>query len=95
MDRLTLVDKDLSFVTRYAAPSVLTGRFVACVVNSDRETLTEAFTDAGEIQVHNMDNLYADKSYIGFNYLAEIREDGDDLIIILSKEETHERDSGE
>ena len=63
MDKVTLIDKNNEFMTRYAAPSVLTGRFVAAIIDSDTETITEAFTNPGRILVHNMDDLYADKTY--------------------------------
>ena len=90
MDRITLIDKDVEFTTRFAAPSVLTGRFVAAVVDSDKETITEAFTDPGRILVHNMEDLYADKIYEEYTHINEIRNGGDEITVILDRGETDE-----
>ena len=86
MDRITLNDKEKEFMSKYAAPSVSTGRFVACVINSDVDTIREAFTDPGPILVHNMQGLYADQVYIGYTRINEIREEKDQIIVILDRE---------
>lgn len=88
MVKLTLIDKELEFAARYAAPSVTTGRFVACIQDSDEETLREAFTNPGQILVHNVEGLYEDRVYEGFTTVGDIREDEDDLIVIVNKEGT-------
>ena len=90
MDKITLIDKNAEFMMRFAAPSVLTGRFVAAVVDSDKETITEAFTDPGKIMVHNMEDLYADKTYEGYTHISEIRDGGDEITVILDRGETDE-----
>ena len=85
MDRITLIDKEQEFMTRFAAPSVLTGYFVAAVVDSDRQTIEAAFTNPGRILVHNMENLYDDAVYEGYTEINEIRESPDEITVILDK----------
>lgn len=87
MDRITLTEKKQEFMCRFAAPSVLTGYFVAAVRNSDRATIEEAFTEPGPILVHNMEELYADKTYKGYRRINEIREAENEITVILDKEE--------
>lgn len=87
MDRVTLLDKDLQFMTKFAAPSVLTGYFVACIVDSDRETIEEAFTEPGPILVQNVDSLFEDKTYTDYRRIREIREGISSIIVILDGEE--------
>lgn len=87
MDRITLTEKKQEFMCRFAAPSVLTGYFVAAVRNSDRATIEEAFTEPGPILVHNMEELYADKTYEGYRRINEIREAENEITVILDKEE--------
>ena len=86
MDKITLTDKGVEFMARFAAPSVFTGNFVASVVDSDVEAITAAFTSPGPILVHNMQSLYADKTYTGYTGIEEIRQGTDDIIVILHKE---------
>lgn len=90
MDKITLIDKGVEFMTIYAAPSVLTGNFVARVVDSDVETIQTAFTNPGPIFVHNMQSLFADKTYTGYTGIDEIRQGADDIIVILHKEAEHD-----
>lgn len=95
MDRLKLVEKGMEFMTRFASPSVLTGRFVTAMPSKYRDEIDNAFTDPGTILVHSMEELYADKEYSGYKRVREIRESDDEIIVILDKEEAHERDPGE
>lgn len=83
MDRITLIDKSIEFMTRFAAPSVLTGYFVAAVVDSDVDTIKDAFSNPGRILVHNMDDLYADQTYDQYKRINEIRESEREIIVIL------------
>lgn len=85
MDKITLTDKKLDFMSKYAAPSVLTGFFVACIINSDTDTIRNAFTSPGPILVHNVQKLYADNVYEGYTEINEIRENDDSIIVILDK----------
>ena len=85
MDRITLIDKEQEFMTRFAAPSVLTGYFVAAVVDSDRQTIEAAFTNPGRILVHNMENLYDDAVYEDYTGINEIRESPNEITVILDK----------
>ena len=85
MDRVTLMEKGLEFMTNFAAPSILTGRFVASVVNSSREAIEEAFTNPGNILVQNVEQLYADKVYSGYTSIGEIDEQPGAIIVKLEK----------
>lgn len=87
MDRITLTEKKQEFMCRFAAVSILTGYFVATVTDSDRETIEEAFTEPGPILVHNVEELYADKTYKGYRRINEIRESENEITVILDKEE--------
>lgn len=86
MDRVRLPKKNQEFMCRFAAVSILTRYFVAAVTDSDRETIEEAFSEPGPIQVHNMDDLYADKTYEGYRRINEIRESESEITVILDKE---------
>lgn len=85
MDKITLLDKDVEFMTRFAAPSILTGYFVAAVLDSDRATIEAAFTNPGRILVHNVDCLYRDEVYEGYTGINEIRESPNEITVILDK----------
>ena len=89
MDRITLLDKGVSFNTRFAAPSILTGYFVAAVLGSTVEEVTEAFTNPGNILVHNVADLYADATYTGYTRINEIRQQLDEIIVILDRGENY------
>lgn len=87
MDRVTIGRTGLSIDCQYAAPSVLSGRFVACVGDDQGlspEQLREAFTDPGSITVHNIEEHYADKTYTNYTTVDEIRENEHDCIVLLS-----------
>ena len=49
-----------------------------------------AFTEPGTILVHNMEGLYADERYDGYRRIREIMEQGNEMIVVLDKEEAHE-----
>ena len=66
MDKITLIEKEAVFMSRYSAPSVSSGRFVAAIVDSDVDDVRETFTDHGPILVQNTDGLYEDKLYTDF-----------------------------
>ena len=89
MDRLKLVEKGIEFTARFAAPSVLTGYFVAEIPNASREEIEAAFTEPGPILVHNTEELYADKLYEGYKRIRKIREQQNAIVVILDKEEPH------
>lgn len=90
MDRLTLIEKGMEFMTSFAAPSVLTGYFVTAMPKTYRDEIETAFTEPGTMLVHNMEGLYADEMYEGYRRIREIREHGDEMILVLDKEEAHE-----
>lgn len=90
MDRVTLVDKEIVFNTRFAAPSILTGYFVAAIIDANREEIEEAFTNPGNILVEDMRGLVAPATYTGYKTINEIREGTNDITVILSKEDIEE-----
>ena len=87
MNRITLTEKDKEFYSSFAAPSVLTGYFCAEILNAERAEIEEAFTEPGPILVHNMEDLYADKTYVGYRRINEIREAESEITVILDKED--------
>lgn len=80
-----MIDKSLQFLAAYAAPSVLTGRFVASIPGADAETVRAAFSCPGEMLVESVEGLYAPKTYTGYD-LSELREQPERIVVILSKE---------
>ena len=85
MDRVTLVDKGIVFNTRFAAPSILTGYFVAAVVDSDRATVEQAFTNPGAILVESVEGLYKPETYTDYTRINEIREQPNQIVVLLDK----------
>lgn len=85
MDKIVFLEKNTEILTRFAAPSVLTGYFVAAVPGATVEQMTELFTDPGAMLVHNMDELYEDKVYTGYNHINELRESPEEITVILDK----------
>jgi hypothetical protein len=84
MDKIILPDKGVELETRFAAPSVLTGRFVCAVVDSDADEVREAFTDHGPILVQNTDGLYEDKLYTDFGGIHDLREEQGQITVVLN-----------
>lgn len=84
MDRV-LLDNNATFLSRFAAPSVSSGRFVAAIVDSDADTVREAFTDHGPILVQNTEGLYEDKVYTGFGDIHELREELEQITVVLDR----------
>lgn len=76
-------------MSRYAAPSLSTGNFVACVVGSDLEAVQSAFENPGAMRVHNVDGLYPDQIYSGFSGIRSIRVTGDGITVTIYKEGNH------
>ena len=83
MDTIFLPEKQAVFSSKYAAPSITTGRFVACITGSDMDTVRAAFTQPGKIIVHNEDNLWADKEYNEYTTIHRINNDGLNIVIVL------------
>lgn len=78
-------DKGVQFLADFAAPSVLTGRFVASIVRADVDTVRAAFTAPGDMLVESVEGLYAPKTYTGYD-LDEMQTREDRIIVKLSKE---------
>ena len=86
MDKITIERTGAEFMTQFAAPSILTGRFVALIVGSDPETVESAFSDPGGMTVHNMEEQYADKTYTGYRGIQSMEARSDGILIRLNKE---------
>ena len=86
MDKIILPEKGMELETRFAAPSVLTGRFVCAVVNSDIDTVRNALDHPGRIIVHNTNELYDDKIYEGYGAIHSTEESGDEIIAKIDRE---------
>lgn len=84
MDKITLIEKEAVFMSRYAAPSVSSGRFVAAIVDSDVDDVRETFTDHGPILVQNTDGLYEDKLYTDFGGIHDLREEQGQITVVLN-----------
>lgn len=85
MDIVTLTEKGVRFNAEYAAPSVLSGRFVACVADVAVEELRSAFTEPGPILVQSAEGLYADRVYTGYHRLYAIEESERGHIVKVQK----------
>lgn len=88
MDRVTIGRTGKQVDCRYAAPSVLTGRFVACVGHDQgysAEQLRTMFTNPGDLTVQSLEQMYADKTYSGYTTADEIREGAEEDVIVLGK----------
>ena len=85
MDIVTIQRTGKQIECRYAAPSISTGRFVACVIGETPEQIREDFTDPGTLTVHNAEDLYADKTYEGYTTIDEIRPSDGDYVIVMGK----------
>lgn len=85
MDKIIIKRTGEEFITQFAAPSILTGRFVALVVGSNVGTVERVFSDPGEMTVHNLDDQYADKTYTGYKGIHSMEERSDGILIKLNK----------
>jgi len=86
MDRITFRRNDAVFSATFAAPSVLTGNFVACVTGETEEAVRAAFTEPGTIHVEDLDGLIPAADYDGYRSVKSIDEDPDGLLVIVTKE---------
>ena len=86
MDRITFERNDAVLDANFAAESILTGNFVASVVNADEETVRAAFTEPGVIYVRSMDTTIPDSEYPGYRSVQSIEEQPDGLTVIVTKE---------
>ena len=85
MEKVILAEKGIEFIARYAAPSLQTGNFVAGIVGSDVETVSEAFSYPGEIRVHDQQGLHRDKTYTGYGDVETVEQIGDEILVKVRK----------
>lgn len=88
MDIVNLIDKGKRFESLYAAPSILTGRFVACITNSTISEVKDAFTNPGRILVQNAEGLVVDKEYDDYSGFYSVDDTDKGIIVKLSREES-------
>ena len=84
MDHLMIPDKQKSFDCKFAAPSVLTGRFVAYIYCMDADEIRDALTNPGILIVEN--EHVGTREYPGYTTLDSMEEQPDGYIVKLSKE---------
>ena len=82
MDVMMLPAKQKMFNCEYAAPSVLTKKFVAHVLDATEQEIRETLTDPGDIVVYNKDA--GSHTYRGYTTVEEIREQPIGHIAILT-----------
>ena len=86
MDLLKIPKKQKQFDCKFAAPSILTGRFVAYVYCTDEHEITNALDDPGLLIVEN--EHVGVKEYAGYTALDSIDEQPDGFIVKMSKDGT-------
>ena len=82
MDVMMLPKKQKMFNCEYAAPSVLTKKFVANILDATEQEILEMLTDPGDIVVYNKDT--GSHTYRGYTTVEEIREQPIGHIAILT-----------
>lgn len=86
MDRITFERNGAVLDANFAAESILTGNFVASVVNADEETVRAAFTEPGVIYVRSLDTTIPESAYRGYRSVQSIDEQPDGLVTVVTKE---------
>ena len=84
MDLLTIPKKQKEFNCKFAAPSILTGRFVAYIYCTDAEEIRTALNDPGLLIVSN--EHVGVKEYAGYTALDSLDEQPDGYIVRMSKD---------
>ena len=85
----TMTVKGRTLDCKFAAVSILTGNFVACVITEISESeLRELMTEPGEIRTFNPDTR--EFIYDGFHSVDEIRKGYDGITVVISKGEQDE-----
>lgn len=84
MDHLMIPDKQKSFICKFAAPSVLTGRFVAYIYCMDADEIRDALTNPGTLVVEN--EHVGVREYPGYTTVYSMDKQPDGYIVKLSKD---------
>ena len=99
MDLLSIPKKKKEFNCKFAAPSILTGRFVAYILSEDEEEIREALTDPGTLIVYNAHVIT--KEYDGYRRIdsLEPQRDGGYMVKLSGDtegtgSETNEEENG-
>jgi hypothetical protein len=85
MDIVTIERTSQQVNCRYAAPSITTGYFVACVLEETPETVVSEFTNPGTLYVHNAEGLVVDKAYTGYTRIVSVDQTDKGVLIMLDK----------
>ena len=99
MDLLSIPKKKKEFNCKFAAPSILTGRFVAYILSEDEEEIRETLTDPGTLIVYNAHVIT--KEYDGYRRIdsLEPQRDGGYMVKLSGDtegtgSETNEEENG-
>jgi hypothetical protein len=84
MDQLKIPEKNKEYTCRFAAPSILTGRFVAHILCKDGQELREVLTEPGKLYVYNVH--VGTKEYVGYRFIHSMEEQTDGFIVKLTKD---------
>ena len=88
MDLLSIPKKKKEFNCKFAAPSILTGRFVAHILSEDENEIREALTDPGTLIVYN-ENV-GTKTYEGYTKIDSMDHQREGGYIVKLSGETEE-----
>ena len=88
MDLLSIPKKKKEFNCKFAAPSILTGRFVAYILSEDEEEIRETLTDPGTLIVYNEHVIT--KEYEGYTKIDSLEPQREGGFIVKLSGETEE-----
>ena len=88
MDLLSIPKKKKEFSCKFAAPSILTGRFVAHILEAEEKDIRETLTDPGTLIVYNAHVIT--KTYEGYTKIDSLDEQREGGYIVKLSGETEE-----
>ena len=88
MDLLSIPKKEKEYRCKFAAPSILTGRFVAHILDAEEEDIRETLTDPGTLIVYNEHVIT--KEYEGYKKIDSMEEQRDGGYIVKLSGNTEE-----
>jgi len=91
MDLLSIPKKKKEYNCKFAAPSILTGRFVAYILSEDEEEIRETLTDPGTLIVYN--EHVVTKEYKGYKRIDSLEAQRDGGYIVKLSGDSEETGS--
>ena len=88
MDLLSIPKKKKEYNCKFAAPSILTGRFVAYILDAEEEDIRETLTDPGTLIVYNEHVIT--KEYEGYTKIDSLDPQREGGYIVKLSGETEE-----